>query len=128
IRGAGLATSPRMIRTAAVVVLAITGSAAAQPAGVEDPPARAPERGFIAGGFLLGGDHFLNAAPVADGGIKVPSAPGWIHGLAASGSSFDFEGGGGMWRAAVGFEARTSGDVVNLFGGVDVGFQHQRWE
>jgi hypothetical protein len=92
------------------------------------PPAP-QEHGFIGGGFLLGATgSFINAALAVEGGLKLASAPLWIHGFLAKGSSFDFEGGGDLTRGLIGLETRgCSSHGVCGFIAVDVGYQTQVW-
>src|SRR5687768_11582299 len=80
----------------------------------EEPPrpiAPTPEpqlgSAFIAGGVLIGVDHFLNMAWLLDGGVRVPSLPIWLHAGLAYGNSVDFAGGGSFRRGTIGFEFRS---------------------
>ncbi len=110
--------------------------ASAQPGTSEEPP-RAPEpaapgprvdRAFVAGGVLVGADVFMHAALSAEGGMKLGPLPVWVQGAIASGSAFDFEGGGALQRALLGMEVRTCGsEAVCVVGGLAAGFQTSVW-
>ena len=110
--------------------------AAAQP-GLEDPPSPPPppapkphvENMFVNGGILLTVDHFLNAAWMADAGVRLGDLPLAVHASVAKGGSADADNGGVFWRWTAGLEARTYpwNTSAYLFGDVDIGYQHQTW-
>jgi hypothetical protein len=131
-----------MLRLVPFVVLAVVGEAAAQPgatpytrdlddpAAPPAPPVPAPhvETGFIGGGFILGGDQFIDAALAVEGGLRLGSNGLWLRGLFARGSAFDFEGGGNLTRAMIGLEYRgCSRQSFCGFVALDVGYQQQTW-
>jgi hypothetical protein len=130
-----------MIRLVPFVLVGLVAEAAAQPGAAPyasdlDTPALPapamppppPDTGFIGGGFLLGADHFINAALVVEGGLHLGGTPLWVRGLLAKGDSFDFEGGGGLTRGMIGVELRgCSGVGLCGFAAVDAGYQTQTW-
>lgn len=130
-----------MIRLVPFVLVALVAEAAAQPGATPytrdlDEPATPPvattvpraETGFIGGGFLLGGDQFINAAVVVEGGLRLGSTPLFVRGLFAKGNSFDFEGGGGLTRGMIGVELRgCSSRAFCGFAALDAGYQQQTW-
>ena len=124
-----------MHRLAAVLPLVTAALAHAQP-GLEDPPPpplppvppEFAERVFLHGGVLLTVDHFLNAALLVDGGIRLGPLPFAFHASYASGGSLDADNGGDMWRVTAGFEARSKTMGFGYtFLDLDLGYQHQTW-
>ena len=111
-----------------VLVLAMTGIAAAQPALT--PPVPPPSPGYIAGGAELSADaRFIDAALDLEGGYRIAGSPFLLHALAARGSF----GGGWMVSAAGTYTVVRGGVEVERCGangklcillGGDVGYQH----
>jgi hypothetical protein len=130
-----------MIRFVPFVLVGLVAEAAAQPGATPyaqdlDTPALPappmppppPDNFFIGGGFVLGADHFINAALAVEGGLRLGATPLWVRGLLAKGDSFDFEGGGGLTRGMIGVELRgCSGPGFCGFAAVDAGYQTQTW-
>ena len=88
-----------------------------------------PDRAYVAGGVLLGADHFVNSAFLLDAGVKIPNVPLAVRVSGATGESLDADGGGDFWRVTAGLEARAyraSGGFG--FVGADAGYQHQTWK
>ncbi len=104
-----------MRHLATLGMLLIASSAGAQPGAIDDPPPApaAPvrearvDRGYIASGFLLGADHFIHGALTLEAGLRLGTAPLWLHVAGAVGSSMDFEGGGEFRRGLAGLETRS---------------------
>jgi hypothetical protein len=124
-----------MKRLTCLTLVLLARSAGAQP-GLEDPPpppARPtpPEfvdRVYVTGGLLLTVDHFLNAAWLLDGGVRLSDLPIAIHANAATGGSLDADNGGDFWRVMAGVELRSStGAAGYAFLDMDLGYQHQTW-
>lgn len=104
-----------MRHLATLGMLLIASTAGAQPGATDEPP-RTPtspapeartERGYVAGGVLLGADHFIHGALTLDAGVRLGEAPVWLHLAGAKGSSMDFEGGGDFLRGLAGVETRS---------------------
>ena len=124
-----------MIRFVVCLSLFLPHLAAAQP-GLEDPPAPPPppatpafvDHAYVAGGTLLTVDHFLNAAWMVDGGVRLGDLPLAIHASAATGGSLDADNGGDFWRVTAGIEARSHAMGYGYtFLDLDLGYQHQTW-
>ncbi|MEO7095395.1 MAG: hypothetical protein ABI175_19215 [Polyangiales bacterium] len=125
-----------MTRLALLGILVLAGPAAAQPGTQDDPPPPPSppsaleeiDRGFVAGGVLVGGDNFLHGAFTAEGGIRIARAPVWLHVAAMKGNAFDFAGGGDYERFTGGVEERgCSSPGACLVLGFDVGIQRSTW-
>ena len=125
-----------MHHLATLGMILIASTAGAQPGATDDPPLapRDPirearvDRGYIAGGFLLGADHFIHGALTLEAGVRLGAAPLWLHLAGAAGSSMDFEGGGEFVRGLAGIETRTcfvAGACFVL--DVDAGTQRATW-
>jgi len=124
-----------MKRLACLTLVLLARVAAAQP-GLEEPPTPPPpvtkpppvDRAYVTGGLLLTVDHFLNAAWLLDGGVRLADLPIAIHANAAKGGSLDADNGGDFWRLMAGVELRSSMTPGGYaFLDLDLGYQHQTW-
>jgi hypothetical protein len=118
-----------------VLLVSLGRVAAAQP-GLEEPPAPPPppappafiDHAYVNGGLMFTVDHFLNAAWLVDGGVRLGDLPIAIHASAATGGSLDADNGGDFWRFMAGVELRSSAGARGYtFLDLDLGYQHQTW-
>jgi hypothetical protein len=138
----GLLTDASMKRptclTLVLLAVLLARSAAAQP-GLEEPPPPPPpsaappapvDRAYVSGGLLVTVDHFLNAAWMLDGGVRLGELPIAIHASGAKGGALDADNGGEFWRVMAGVELRSSAAARPrgyAFLDLDLGYQHQTW-
>jgi hypothetical protein len=123
-----------MKRIACLTLVLLARTAAAQP-GLEDPPPPPPppqpqfvDHAYVTAGVMVTVDHFLNAAWLLDGGVRLGDLPIAIHANAAKGGSLDADNGGDFWRFMAGVEVRSSaGEHGYTFLDLDLGYQHQTW-
>ena len=135
-RRAACSNVGQMRHLATLGMLLVASTASAQP-GVTDEPAPPPatptpevrtDRGYVAGGVLLGADHFIHGALTLEAGVRLGDAPVWLHVAGAKGSSMDFEGGGDFLRGLAGIETRSCIVLGACFVlGVDAGTQRATW-
>lgn len=91
-------------------------------------PAPSPQRLFVGGAVLLGGDKYVLGGLDGEAGVRIVG-PLWGHARAAVGGTADPEGGGDFWQIEGGAELHLCDDAERwcFVAGAGAGLERKTW-